>query len=528
MTKEVYPNAMTATYTHNQVGETTSVEYRKTAHCKTTCPETWFSDVVTPSIHGEMLKQVSTLATEEYTYDTLGRLTQTQETPVGKGCVTRVYTYDEESNRTNLSTRNPLSEGKCAGEGGATEHGEVQRHSYDTANRLTDYGVQYDTIGDTAKLPAIDAGGTELTSEYYVDSQVYKQEQNGETIEYLLDPENRTRETISSGTTASKVISHYGSSGSAVLWTSEGSGKWTRNIPDINGEVAAVETSGSEPVLQLHDLGGNIVATAAKSETVTELQSKYNSTEFGVPVNGTPPKYSWLGAEGITGELPSGVIAHNGTAYVPQIARPLQTTAMPLPAPTSATGQFVSTIGAGAGDAGEEAAHLVSIAEEARKAAIEMQCVESGACSEDPPVDGLLSPAEVGKLETTLHNDIVEAELLAEIVGSRESQVQKLILAFLKSVLGLTAGEYQENLEHDQESVEQCSSRVSALRPSGRCYLRSYEDRLRVPILGTIWYMITSFEIQDCPFDRYSKWDHYNYYSCMGSGGEQREYRYRH
>jgi hypothetical protein len=48
------------------------------------------------------------------------------------------------------------------------------------------------------------------------------------------------------------------------------------------------------------------VATAAAGETETNLLSTYNATEFGVPVNGTPPtRFSWLGGSGYTAEQSS-------------------------------------------------------------------------------------------------------------------------------------------------------------------------------------------------------------------------------
>ena len=297
MTGETFPNAMTATYTRNQVGETTGIEYVKTAHCEKTCPEVWYSDTIVPSVHGETLKQASTMSEEpSYTYDEAGRLLQTQEIPAGEGCKTRVYTYDEESNRKSLATHEPGSKGECTSTGGTEE-----KHTYDEANRLTDPGVKYETFGNTTNLPAADADGSELISEYYVDGQVSKQEQNGEKIEYKLDPEERTRETLSKGNTSTTVITHYDSSGGAVAWTGEGSGeteKWTRNIPGIDGTLTATEPgegkTGKPAVLLLHDLQGDTVAEAAISETETKLSKKYNSTEFGVP-NGkeAPPKYAW-------------------------------------------------------------------------------------------------------------------------------------------------------------------------------------------------------------------------------------------
>ena len=59
--------------------------------------------------------------------------------------------------------------------------------------------------------------------------------------------------------------------------------KWTRNIPGIDGALDAIQTSGGTPVLQLHDLQGNIVGTVGDSESETKLEHDYVSTEFGVP-----------------------------------------------------------------------------------------------------------------------------------------------------------------------------------------------------------------------------------------------------
>jgi hypothetical protein len=188
--------------------------------------------------------------------------------------------------------------------------------------------VEYEAFGDQIKVPAAaDAGEHELTASFYVDGQVAVQKQNGETNEYTYDPAGRTEQTVSKGTTSATVIDHYPGPGEAVSWASEEEGKkWTRNIPGIDGTLSAVEKSGEAAVLQLHDLGGDVVATAAKSETETKLLSTYNSTEFGVQVNGTPPtKYSWLGASGLATESASAATASGGASYVPQLGRPLQT-----------------------------------------------------------------------------------------------------------------------------------------------------------------------------------------------------------
>ena len=127
ISSETYPNGMKATYALNSVGESTGVEYIKTTHCTSGC--TWFSDTITPAIHGETLKQTSSLAEEPgYTYDSLGRLTQVQEVPTGKGCTTR-HIYDEERRpheHDNARTRGPAVRAQPKG-------GTRETHIYDAA-----------------------------------------------------------------------------------------------------------------------------------------------------------------------------------------------------------------------------------------------------------------------------------------------------------------------------------------------------------------------------------------------------------
>jgi hypothetical protein len=61
-------------------------------------------------------------------------------------------------------------------------------------------------------------------------------------------------ETVSEGRASSTVISHYAGPGSSPTWTSEGTEKWTRNIPGIDGALDAIQEGGKAPILQLHDL----------------------------------------------------------------------------------------------------------------------------------------------------------------------------------------------------------------------------------------------------------------------------------
>ena len=331
MLSEGYSNGMTASYAYNAIGQPASVTYVKNVDCAEKCPETWFKDEVAQSAQGQTASQVSSLATDYYTYDNAGRLTEVQETPVGKKCVARLYGYDEDTNRTSETKR------ECSG-----ENAQVENHSYDSADRLTDQGVEYNTMGDITKLPASDANGEPLTGAFYADNQLLSQEQGGETIGYNLDPAFRTRETVSTGRTVADVIDHYAGPGEGVSWTANTSGEVSRNIMGIDGDLAATQSNTETPVLQIANLHGDIVAKASASETATKLSSTYNTTEFGVPSTSLPPKYAWLGAIDLpTSELTAGTIAMGVRSYVPSLGRFLQ----PDPVPGGSANAYTYVFG---------------------------------------------------------------------------------------------------------------------------------------------------------------------------------------
>jgi streptogramin lyase len=378
----IYPNGMCAIYTHNSIGEATHLEYIKTTNCSEKSAPVWFSESAGANVSGEDLARTSTLATEKYTYDALGRLTEVQETPVGGQCSVRVYEY-EEANRTKLISRKPGSKGECATSGGTEE-----KHTYDEADRMTDTGIEYESLGDITKLPAADAEGNALTSTFYTDGAVNTQTQNSVTNEYKLDPAGRVLRTTSGGKT---TINHYDAAGEAVSWGCEESGsseacaagKWTRYIPGIEGTLAAVQTNDGTPVLQLHDLEGDVVATAALSKAETKLLSTYNSTEFGVPnEKAAPPTFAWLGAKDIPKSLSSGVITYGATSYVPQTGRPLQAARVETPGYPIAVGGGQAYIGQEEPwvwqGAGREAAEAPGIG------AAEQYAAELAACEANP------------------------------------------------------------------------------------------------------------------------------------------------
>jgi RHS repeat-associated protein len=312
---------MTADYTYDATGEKTGVEYVKSASA-------WYSDTIVPTIHGQWAKQTSTFSKQVYSYDAAGRLTQVQNTPTGEGCTTRVYHYEQDGNRTALTTTQPNSKGECVFTGGTNE-----THWYDAADRLIDDGTVYDPAGDLAALPGADnSGGANLASTFYSSGKTDTQSEEGETTGYLLDPEQRPRETVLSGLANATITTHYAGPGYRPSWTvTEPGGEWVRDIYGIEGDVAALETNGSPTSLEIENLHGDVVATASPSTTATSLASTADTTEFGDPTGGRPPTQWWLGGFGLTTQEYSGTLLMGGRAYQPQLGRFLQ----PNPAPTT-------------------------------------------------------------------------------------------------------------------------------------------------------------------------------------------------
>jgi DNA-binding beta-propeller fold protein YncE len=520
MTSEGYPNGMSAKHTLNATGETTGIEYEKTTHCTSSC--VWFKETTATSIHGDAIARSSSLAAEQYTLDNAGRLTQVQETLTGKGCATRAYAYNEDSDRLSLTTYQANEKGECA-----TASGKTENHSYDTADRTTDAGMSYETLGNITNVPAADAGEHEIIATFYSDNQTHTQTQNGEKITYNLDPAGRTRETISAGTTNSTVVDHYPGGSSAISWTSEAEAKWTRNIPGIDGSLSAIQHSGKTPELQLQDLQGNIIATAALSETETKLLTTYNPTEFGVPVNGAPPKYSWLGATGLATELTSGATTSGGTGYVPQLGEALQTEPITPPnIPPSVVGPYTSTI---SGESiTEGTAH--GAAAPAREAARLQAKQEEWERLHPPTPPGITpSPGEGGANELIGEGEVdprgilwwrATDQLAAKfILWAKE--IENGISTFEDQTLYGIEGtiEYMYNRAEElylaAGQLKSCANKVKRERPHGVCYIE-YTHAKQGSLAMGLFDDITQFDYEPCTWFEGHEAKH-EWFTCPGT-----------
>lgn len=306
------PNGLTAETTYDETGAAVALSYTKASNCGLSC--NWLDFALERSINGQILLEDGTLGKDEYAYDKLGRLVTARETPAGGACTTRSYVYDANSNREEMTTTPGLG-GACSSSGGTT-----QKYSYDSADRLLGEGLTYDSFGRITNLPAGLAGGKALSTTYFSNDMVATQSQNGVTNTFQLDSTLRHRQRLQAGGLEGTEVFHYAGPGDSPTWTQRGS-TWTRSIVGIGGELAAIQESGKEVELQLTNLHGDVVATAALSPAVTELKGTFRSDEFGNPTGGSADRFGWLGGKHRRTELPSGVIQMGRRSYVPAIGR---------------------------------------------------------------------------------------------------------------------------------------------------------------------------------------------------------------
>ena len=313
-----WPNGMTQTFSYDETGDRTALT--------DTAPggnSVWLSDTQTPSVHGQNRLQASTLSSQAYSYDNLGRLTGTVDQANdsnGVACTTRAYTFDLNSNRLTSASSPPTADGSCQ-----TLTASTTKHEYDTADRLlsaaADTGVAYDAYGRTTTLPAADTTGTgNLTAGYYSNDLVRTQSQNGRTLTWTLDAAGRLKSRTDSSTTTSQV-NHYTGSGDSPGWIDEtGNGtSFTRNITDLTGNFAATLDQTGGLTWQLSNLHGDINAVTPNGGTPSYL----STDEYGNPRTAitTTSRYNWLGGKQRNADALGGVILMGVRLYSPALGR---------------------------------------------------------------------------------------------------------------------------------------------------------------------------------------------------------------
>lgn len=308
------PNGLAAQTTYDETGSPVHLRYEKMTNCLVEC--TWLEFNVEESVHGQWLTHTSTMSSQQYSYDKAGRLILVKDTSQAGSCTTRSYSYDANSNRKSLVTRQPGIGGVCD----TSSAGTVQSYSYDAADRLIDTGIAYDDFGRITSLPSVYSGGGTLTSSYYSNDLVRSQTQGGITNTYELDAALRQRQRIRSGTQTGTEIYHYTGASDSPAWIDRGTG-WSRNIVGIDGGLAATQDSNGQILLGLINLHGDVVGAASLNAAATKPIAKFEFDEFGNPKSSVESKWGWLGSKQRRTELPSGVIQMGVRSYVPALGR---------------------------------------------------------------------------------------------------------------------------------------------------------------------------------------------------------------
>jgi RHS repeat-associated protein len=254
------PGGLKAIYMTDAEGTPYDLSWTKSTGCTSDC--NWMHFNITRSIEGKERALDSTQAQQAMTYDGVGRLTEVRDTPANGGCTVRQYGYDPDSNRVTQDTHRPGAQGACDTSASTLDH---VTHSYDAADRLTDSGVTYDAFNRTTVLPGADAGGHKLTTSYFVDDRMRSQSQGGRTTTYDLDPQRRIMKRTVNGT--GTETTHYSGNSDSASWSETSDGHWSRAVSGLDGGLLATVADTTGPVLQMTDLHGDVVATAATSTT---------------------------------------------------------------------------------------------------------------------------------------------------------------------------------------------------------------------------------------------------------------------
>lgn len=324
LVEEVLPGNLKLTRTVNENGDPVAQKWERTTGC-TGSACVWASSTATRDALGRFATSASEKSSSTYRYDTVGRLSGTDEQR-GTVCKTRGYAFDKNSNRTSLTAKTSGSGGAC-GTGTSTS----KSNTLDGADRLRNTGYAYDDLGRTTTVPAGDSpDGSAITLTYDTDDLVASIEAGPAKQTLTRDPLRRLRSDASQNTGLSlttSVLRYADDQDAPVART--GSWGWERYVADADGTQLATSTDGGTATWELTDLHGDVVASAPTTATSPSTGIEYD--EFGATADTTgtsTPKglrHGWLGGYGKhTAFTPGGLIHMGARVYNPASGRFLQ------------------------------------------------------------------------------------------------------------------------------------------------------------------------------------------------------------
>jgi RHS repeat-associated protein len=325
---QTFPNGMTQALSRDPAGRPVRVVYAKAG-------VEWLNDSRSENIHGQARWHSGAAGWQGYGYDPAGRLVSVWDQRIGAPCVQRGYQYDVDSNRTLSQAWPPGATGACPPPTAPT----TVTHSYDGADRLlpqgADAGTGYDAFGRVTTLPQVAAGGTAVTTGYYVNDMVASQAQGAQTRAWTLDPSARLREASGSATTT-QVLHYSDPSSDSPAWVDESKGaatlSATRYVGGLDERLAAVVSvigTSATTRWQLVDLAGHVATSAADDPAATTPDgTTLDADEFG-DVSSPAARYGWLGGLQRSSDALGGLVLMGVRLYSPALGRFLQVDPVP-------------------------------------------------------------------------------------------------------------------------------------------------------------------------------------------------------
>ena len=309
-------NGVIKNFTSNPVGQLTDMNYVAAGQTDAVAS---FNRVYDSS--GQVVADNGVSKTATYSYDYAGRLISSQQTVDGS-CQVHNYTFDKDSNRTNLQTLTN-DDGSCpADAASATTVTNSPSHSFDTGDRmfLAGAGIAsnyvYDDLGNTMTLPSIDTTNAagDVTLAYQPDSQVKSISQAGTVKAFTQDPLGRNVATVETTTGLPTVttVNYFDDSSDSPAWSVDSGLKWTRNISDLAGGLSVISSGTASSTaatstktlttssVQLTDMHGDVVTTMDSSSGANTPTSTSAFDEYGAVLSSstpTPSPYGWLGSQ---------------------------------------------------------------------------------------------------------------------------------------------------------------------------------------------------------------------------------------
>jgi RHS repeat-associated protein len=368
LVSQTYPNGLVATWHYDESNQIRALSYDKGG-------VNWFTFTVDAySNTGQILHQSGPGSEQDYHYDNASRLTRVADIDNTTGvadCTTRIYAYSANSNRTSLTSYPDGGTGCTTATTPALTQYTINNADQLTAttpNGGTAQPYTLDALGRATTVPSVDAGGKgAMTVGYTAGDMVASQSQTftddtgltaGQNLQHTrawtLDPNGRLRTGTeqrlnngtpvsfddaanpanSGGTTAITTLNHYADDGDSPAWIdiadAQGNHSWTRNVPGLDGGLAATQTPTGVVQLQLANIHGDIVATADDTTAATPPNAYSESTEFGVArATASHARYGWLGAHQRSSEDLGGIVLMGVRLYTSSTGRFLQVDPIP-------------------------------------------------------------------------------------------------------------------------------------------------------------------------------------------------------